>query len=210
MYSNEDFLLELLRESGMVTEQDLEHVHKTKKPQETIIEGLIKSGVVSEEDVARTMAVNSGMEFVDLTGYVPAADLKLAVPEEAARRYRVVPLGFEHGRMQLAISDPNNFETLDALPHVLNAEVDFVCATPENIRTLLSAIYGNAGDMAETIVKGVEGGGGAEEAPIIRLVTNSLMEAFKARASDIHIEPMEKDLRMRYRPHQDHDGHHEH
>jgi type IV pilus assembly protein PilB len=199
MYSNEDFLLELLREAGMVTEQDLEHVHKTKKPAETLIEGLIKSGVVSEEDVARTMAVNSGMEFVDLTGFAPPADLKMVVPEEAARRYRVVPLGFEHGRMQVAISDPNNFETLDALPHVLKTEIDFVCATPENIRTLLSTIYGNEGDMASTIVKGVEGAGSDVEAPIIRLVTNTLMEAFKARSSDIHIEPMEKDLRIRYR-----------
>ncbi len=199
MYSNEDFLLELLRESGMVTDQDLEHVNKTKKPQETLIEALIKSGVVSEEDVARTMAVNSGMEFVDLTGYVPPADVKLSVPEDAARRYRVVPLGFEHGRLQLAISDPNNFETLDALPHVLNAEVDFVCATPENIRTLMSNIYGNSGDMANTVVKGVEGAATDAEAPIIRLVTNSLMEAFKSRSSDIHIEPMEKDLRIRYR-----------
>lgn len=198
MYSNEDFLLELLRESGMVNEQDLHHARTTKKPSETLMEGLIKGGVLSEEDVAQTMAVNSGMEFIDLTGYAVSPDLKNVVPEDVARRYKVVPIGFEHGRLQIAISDPNNFETLDALPHVLSTEIEFICSTPGSIRTLTSSIYGNEGDMAGTIVKGMEGGSDTD-APIIRLVTNTLMEAFKNRGSDIHIEPMEKDLRIRYR-----------
>lgn len=198
MYSNEDFLLELLRESGMVNEQDLHHARTTKKPSETLMEGLIKGGVLSEEDVAQTMAVNSGMEFIDLTGYAVSPDLKNVVPEDVARRYKVVPIGFEHGRLQIAISDPNNFETLDALPHVLSTEIEFICSTPGSIRTLTSSIYGNEGDMAGTVVKGMEGGSDTD-APIIRLVTNTLMEAFKNRGSDIHIEPMEKDLRIRYR-----------
>lgn len=198
MYSNEDFLLELLRESGMVNEQDLHHARTTKKPSETLMEGLIKGGVLSEEDVAQTMAVNSGMEFIDLTGYAVSPDLKNVVPEDVARRYKVVPIGFEHGRLQIAISDPNNFETLDALPHVLSTEIEFICSTPGSIRTLTSSIYGNEGDMAGTVVKGMEGGS-ETDAPIIRLVTNTLMEAFKNRGSDIHIEPMEKDLRIRYR-----------
>lgn len=157
MYSNEDFLLELLRESGMVNEQDLHHARTTKKPSETLMEGLIKGGVLSEEDVAQTMAVNSGMEFIDLTGYAVSPDLKNVVPEDVARRYKVVPIGFEHGRLQIAISDPNNFETLDALPHVLSTEIEFICSTPGSIRTLTSSIYGNEGDMAGTVVKGMEG-----------------------------------------------------
>jgi len=198
MYSNEDFLLELLQESGLVTDQDLHHARTTKKPAETLIESLVKSSVVSEEDVARTMAVNSGMEFVDLTGYVASPDLKMTVPQEVARRYKVAPLGFEHGRLQLAISDPNNFETLDALPHVLSSEIDFLCSTPGGIRVLITQIYGNDGDLADAVIKGMEVSSEAD-APIIRLVSNSLMEAFKNRASDIHIEPMERDLRVRYR-----------
>ncbi len=200
MYSNEDYLITLLQESGLVTEKDLHHARQTKKPAETLMEGLIKGGVVSEEDVARTMAVNSGMEFMDLTGYAPPPEMKSVVPEEVARRYQVAPLGFEHGRLQVAIADPNNFETLDALPHALANEIDFICGTPGNIRAMLTAIYGNANDMADTLVKG-DGGASAgdQDAPIIRLVTNMLMEAFKNRASDIHVEPIERDLRIRFR-----------
>ncbi len=199
MYSNEDYLLQLLQENGHVTDRDLSHGRGTMKPGETLIEALIKSGVVSEDEVARTMAVNSGMEFMDLSGFIPPADLKNVVPEEIARRYKVVPLGYERGRMQVAITDPNNFETLDALPHALNMDIDIVCSTPGAIRALITAIYGNDGEMADTLIKGVEIGAKDSDAPIIRLVTNSLMEAFKTRASDIHIEPMERDMRVRYR-----------
>jgi type IV pilus assembly protein PilB len=198
MYSNEDFLLELLTESGLVTQVDVEHARKTMKPQETLIEGLIKAGVVSEEDVARTMAVNSGMEFIDLMGYAAPLEMKSAVSEEIARRYKIAPIGFDHGRLQVAISDPNNFETLDALPHVLSAEIDFFCSTPGSIREMITKIYGNEGEMAGTLIKGMEAGT-EQDAPIIKLVSNTLMEAFQNRASDIHIEPMESDLRVRYR-----------
>jgi type IV pilus assembly protein PilB len=197
MYSNEEFLLELLRESGQVTEQSISHATKTKKPGETLVEALVKSGSVSQEDVARTMAVNSGMEFIDLTGMAVNPELKNVVAVDVAQRYCVVPLNFDQGRLQIAISDPNNFETLDALPHVLGVEMDFFCATPENIRSLQLNLYGNESVSATT-----KGGGGAEgpdDAPIIKLVTNTLVEAVKNRASDIHIEPLEKDIRTRYR-----------
>ncbi len=199
MYSNQDYLLQLLQENGHVSERDLQHAKTTMKSGETLMDSLIKSGVVSEDEVARTMAVNSGMEFMDLAGFTPTADMKNIVPEDVARRYKVVPLGYERGRLQVAITDPNNFETLDALPHALHTDIDIVCSTPGAIRAITTAIYGNDGEMADTVIKGVEVGAKDSDAPIIRLVTNSLMEAFKTRASDIHIEPMERDMRVRYR-----------
>jgi type IV pilus assembly protein PilB len=199
MYSNEDYLLQLLTEAGLVSDRDLTHAKGTKKPSETIVESLLKGGIVSEEDVARTMAVSSGMEFVDLAGFAPAPDLKSVVPEEVAHRYRAIPLGYEHGRLQVAITDPNNFETLDALPHVLGPDIDILCTTPSAVRSLISAIYGNASEMADTTFKGMGDGVTEGDAPIIRLVQNTLMEAVKNRASDIHIEPVERDMRVRYR-----------
>ena len=200
MYSNEDFLLELLKESGQIDDKDINHARGLKKPSETLVEAIIKAGAISEDEVARTMAVNSGMEYIDITGYAAPPEMKAVVPEEVARRYTVAPLGYERGRLQVAIADPNNFETLDALPHVLTPDIDFVCSAPSAIRALITSIYGNEADMAGTYVKGgIETGSTDTDAPIIRLVTNSLMEAFKTRASDIHIEPMEKDMRVRYR-----------
>ena len=197
MYSNEDFLLELLKEAGLVHDADVQRAKGIVKPHESLVETIVRIGAVSEEDVARTMAVNSGMEFMDLTGYLPAPELRDVVPEDVARRYKAVPLGYERGRLQVAITDPNNFETLDALPHVLGPDIEIVCGTPEAIRSLTSTLYGNQNELNDASVGG-ESTSDAD-APVIRLVMSSLMEAFKMRASDIHIEPLEKDLRVRYR-----------
>lgn len=201
MYSNEDYLLELLSEAGLLSEREIQQARVNKKPAETILEALIKTGVVSDEQVAQTVAVNSGMEYVDLHGYAPHPELKDMVPMDVALRYKVAPLGSDRGRLQIVVADPYDFETLDALPHVLQPDIEFFCSTHALIKTLMANIYGNEAVMGSAGVKGVGGEMAASEndAPIIKLVTNSLMEAFKNRASDIHIEPMSKDVRVRYR-----------
>jgi type IV pilus assembly protein PilB len=99
MYSNEDYLIQLLTEAGLVTAQDLNHAKGTKKPTESMMEGLIKSGVVSEEDVARTMAVSCGMEFVDLAGFAPPP--VPALPDRSAGLRARSPQGGDHGPEQL-------------------------------------------------------------------------------------------------------------
>jgi type IV pilus assembly protein PilB len=106
-------------------------------------------------------------------------------------------LGTNGTALQVVVSDPYDFETLDALPHVLQPEIEFFCSTPALIKNLQSNIYGNEAVMGNAKIK--NSGDGNDDAPVIKLVTNLLMEAFKSKASDIHIEPMEKDIRVRYR-----------
>ncbi|MBL9185775.1 MAG: Flp pilus assembly complex ATPase component TadA [Verrucomicrobiaceae bacterium] len=198
MYSNEKYLLELLQESGLLTDRDIQGVASTKKPGESVLETLIKTGVVSDEQVAQTVAVNSGMEYVDLHGFEPHPSLKSLVPLEVAVRYKVAPLGTNGSALQVVVADPYDFETLDALPHVLQPEIEFFCSTPALIKLLQSNIYGNEAIGGST-VKGHGLDAAGDDAPVIKLVTNLLTEAFKNKASDIHIEPMEKDIRVRYR-----------
>ena len=197
MYQNETYVLELLQEAGLLTERDIQGVTATKKPGESVIELLIKTGAISDEQVAQNVAVNSGMEYVDLNGYEPHPGLKSLVPLEVATRYKVAPLGTNGTALQVVVSDPYDFETLDALPHVLQPEIEFFCSTPALIKTLQSNIYGNEAVMGNAKIK--NSGDGDDDAPVIKLVTNLLMEAFKSKASDSHIEPMEKDIRVRYR-----------
>jgi len=203
-YSNEEYLIELLLEAGALDERAVQTARGTKKPNESVIDTLIKTGVVSDEQIAQNVAVNSGMEYVDLTGYTVTPELKDIIPLEVALRYKVAPLGADRGRLQIAVSDPYDFETLDALPHVLQPDIEFFCATPALIKVLMSNIYGNDAVMGGAAVKTAAGFGvgdtaGTEDAPIIRLVNNMFTEAFKSRTSDIHIEPLEKDVRVRYR-----------
>ena len=194
MYSNEEYLLELVTEAGLITEQDLQKVKGAKKPTETTLEALIKTGVISDEQVAQTVAVNSGMEYVDLHGYAATPAMKDLVPQEVAMRYKIAPLGMNGPTMQIVVADPYDFETLDALPHVLQPDLEFFCSTPSLIRLLMSNIYGN-----DALIAPDPSGATSTDAPIIRLVQNMLMEAFKNRASDIHVEPLEKDIRVRFR-----------
>ena len=195
MYSNEEYLLTLLQEAGLIGDKEIATAKGMKKANESIVEALIKTGTVSDEQVSQTLAVNSGMEFVDLHGYVTSPEFKTVVSEDIARRYKIAPLGIgPSGALQIAVPDPYDFETLDALPHVLQPDIEFFCATPALIRSLQSNLYGNERDITEAT-----GGDMGGDAPVIRLCQNILIEAIKGRASDIHIEPLEKDVRVRYR-----------
>lgn len=194
MYSNEAYLLEQLQESGLLEDREIQQARSGGKPGESVVDTLIKTGVLSEEQVARTVAVNAGMEYVDLDGFEPHPSLKALMHVDIAKKYKIAPLGTNHSALQVVVADPFDFETLDALPHVLQPELEFYCSTPALIKLLQSNIYGSEVDTI-TDKTGSQG----DDAPIIRLVQNMLMEAFKNKASDIHVEPLEKDIRIRYR-----------
>jgi type II secretion system protein E len=177
------------------------------------VDVLIEQGAVSQEDVARAIASNAAMDFMLLDEvHVPEEVINL-IPGETARRFRVVPIGLNDlGGVVVAVDDPLNFNTLDSVQSVVGREVEFVCTTKTSLNAALLKFYGTAEDAVASLesltgnitigdqsvdVAGVEGEGG--EAPIIKLVTMMLIEGYNVRCSDIHIEPLEKRLRVRFR-----------
>lgn len=211
MFANEDYLIDLLKESGFLEDSQLEQVQEKKLRGETPAETIVRLGFVSSEDVSRTRANSAQMEYIDLSAFSAPPEIVETVAADVAQRYKVVPVGVEAGRLRLAVSDPHDFETLDSLPHVIPHDIEFVCSTPESINDVLIQFYGDAEQLARTMERQLMGNdefSGAEEeqgeaetedAPIIRMVSSTLFEAFKVGASDIHIEPLERDLRIRYR-----------
>jgi type IV pilus assembly protein PilB len=166
--------------------------------------------MIREEALSQTMAVNAGMEFVDLSELVPTPELLDAMPGEVASKYKAVPVGLDYGQIVVAVADPLNFDAMDSLPHLLNgASLSFVCATTSQIEQFLTEFYGIKQESANMDLEVVMAGDDSEappgqakadaDAPIIKLVTKILVEAHQSRSSDIHIEPMEKSLRIRYR-----------
>ena len=153
--------------------------------------------------------INAGREFVDLTHFTPPEEVVSLVSLAEARRYRMVPIGFDENRLQVAVSDPFDFETLDSLNHVLNYDVDARCASPEQVKDAIGRWYeeaiGGGDGVDDMIVVSENAGSGqpaqpeANDAPVIKLVGQILRESFTAGASDIHIEPLEKSVRVRYR-----------
>jgi len=201
VYSNDDYLLDLLLESGNVSPDDVGEA-QASKGRRTALEYLIETGRISEEIAAQTMAMNSGMEFVDLTGFVPDATILELVPADVANKYHVMPVGFEGGRLALAVADPLDFQAMDSLPHLVPYALDFYCAPKTQITQFLVEFYGYQKEASNDLVissSASEGASTESDAPIIKMVADMLAEAVNSRASDIHVEPLEKRLRIRYR-----------
>ena len=206
MFSNEDYLAELLAEAGMVSHDEVAQARNSLSGSETIIEHLMAHTHLTQEGVAQTLAVNAGIPFVRLTDVSFAPGITETISDETAKRYRVIPVEDDGLALTVAVADPLDFETLDTLPHIVGRELNLVCATQQDIVDHLRQLYGidggpAGGDMGgfSVMTGDSEAGDSGDDAPIIRLVLQMLSEAFRLRASDIHIEPMETSVRVRYR-----------
>ena len=213
MAANDDYILEILIENSLITKSQVDDARKEAKPGKTVMQVLIDQNLITQEDVSRAVASNAAMDFVSLDGITVSGDVLALISGEAARRYRAVPVALtELGGVVVAVDDPLNFDTLDGIQALLGREVEFLCTTPASMKAALMKYYGTAEDavsamegMAGSIQIGgqtvdVEGvAGEVGDAPIIKLVTMMLVEAYNSRTSDIHVEPLEKRLRIRFR-----------
>ena len=204
MFSNEDYLADLLAEAGLVSADQITRARQMMSGRETLIENLLANTNLSQEDVAQTLATNASVPFVKLADFTYDLTITETVTDDVAKRFHVIPVQDDGLYLTVAVADPLDFEMLDSLPHVIGREINLVCATPSDIGTHLSQIYGvdeKAADASGlTITTGdAEAGADGDDAPIIRLVFQMLTEAFRLRASDIHIEPLETSVRIRYR-----------
>lgn len=207
MFSNEEYLAELLTDAGMVNIDDVSRARSSLSGTETIVEYLLAHTTLTQEDVAHTLAANASIPFVRLTELSFAPGVTEAITDDVARRYRVIPVLDDGLSLTIAIADPLDFEVLDTLPHIVGRELNLVCATQQDIQEHLRQLYnlgeaGGALDAAGFMVSTGDSEAGdraGDDAPIIRLVMQTLTEAFRLRASDIHIEPLETSVRIRYR-----------
>ncbi len=179
---------------------------------------LIKQGYATSEQVMQAMADLHGFEFFDLRDVPIPPHVVELVPESVARENAVIPLAEEDGALKVLTSDPFDYETQEKLQFILNRKVDIALATRESILEAINRNYGQMGDesadsmlqeFTDTAIdfteteEGQDGGGGEEvdemSAPIVRLVQLMIGEAVQLRASDIHVEPFEDRVRIRYR-----------
>ena len=208
-----------LVEAGLVTEEQLGEA-RTKAgagagAREEAL-ALYQLGYLTDEEVTRELSQELGVDVVDLDELtVPEAVVGL-LPESIARKHEVVPLAQGNGTITVASFLPLGFDALDSLRFVLNAEVEVVLAPLTAIRRAMERFYGRAAGGTEVaeLLQGIEGvgpasgtrvfvageeEGGADDAPVIRYVTKLIADSGRMRATDIHVEPFETRLRVRYR-----------
>jgi len=184
-------------------------------------EAMNELGFVSEEQVAKALADQYGMEYIDLRedGIADSLDLS-PIPEDLIRKHMILPISKSGGRLKLIIHDPMDLELLDMLRFRLNAELDPVLSSRSQIKTVIDTKLGGSGTLVDsakpeeslvtesidrTIDRSVDRSVDksidvvAESSPIVKLCNRMLHEAIGMRASDIHIEPMNDRVRLRYR-----------
>jgi len=182
-------------------------------------DALVQLGYATGEQVTRVLAAMHDYEYYDLSNVpIPPAVVEL-VPESVARENAVIPFSEEDGKLKVLVSDPLDFETFDKLQFILNRKVEIGLSTKESILEAINRNYGQMdGESADSMLQEFtdtaidfteteddESGGGDDEvvdetsAPIVRLIQMMIAEAVQLRASDIHVEPFEDRVRIRYR-----------
>jgi general secretion pathway protein E/type IV pilus assembly protein PilB len=213
----DDYLVDSLVDLGLVTNAQLEAARaEAGSSGEGLVDTLLARKIIRPRDVTQAKAAAFGAEVVSLSEMRLTDEIIATIPRHVAKKYRVVPL-YKHGNsLTVALSDPSDLDTLDALRHILHADITAQVATEEEIDAAINTYYGasddSVGKMIQDITEGevdignipkgaVEDDGAVvdADAPIIKLVNSIVVEAFKARASDIHLEPLAKSFRVRYR-----------
>jgi len=180
-------------------------------------DALIRLGYATGEEVMRAVAEQHGLDFVKLAEVVIPPSVVELVPESVARENAILPLSEQDGELKVIVSDPDDFETFEKLRFILNRRIEIALAPRESILEAINRHYGQTvGESADSMLQEFtdtaidftetddEAQGGDEEidessAPIVRLVQLMISEAVQLRASDIHVEPFEDRIRVRYR-----------
>jgi type IV pilus assembly protein PilB len=214
MQHNEDYVLKVLQEVGLVTRPQIESARARLNGTDNVVDLLVDDGIISESDVSRALAAQAHMDWIDISSIVIPPEVIKQIRAEDARRFKVIPVTFGETGLVVAVSDPLDIDTIDSLSFLLQREIELVCTSPEKIREALIKYYGTAEEAADVLQKrlgedvdlGLELGDGARlaegdetDAPIIRMVSMLLIEAHRVGASDIHLEPLDKKFRVRFR-----------
>ncbi len=214
MQANDDYVLKVLEEIGLVSRKQIAQARAKLNGAPSVVDVLVRDGIVSADDISRSLAAQAQMHWIDLSAVVIPPEIISQISAADARRFKVIPVTFGESGLVLAISDPLDVDTIDSLNFLLQRDLELVCASPEKIKQALIKYYGTAEEAADVIRDkigedvdlGLEIGDGTEaivadeaDAPIIRLVSMLIIEAHKLGASDIHLEPLDKKFRVRFR-----------
>lgn len=231
MTSADDYVLQLLAEREIITDDDIEAAlgevrgraedgGAEEDENSQALDLLIERGYTSSHQVADVLAESFNMEVVDLAEVRVEEDCLKKLPSSLARRYHVFPLEVDESEVKLAICDPLDVDVTDNIAQYLRKTVTPYIATFDGIAKAITTHYGVEDDseMASFIssldpdeedkrnretadgldIEGLEGAT-EDDGPIIRYVQMVITEALKRRSSDIHLEPLEKEFRVRYR-----------
>ena len=213
-------IIEALKKSNRISEADIQKALAVyaKEGGGKLADVLVRMELISENELISILGDELNMPFLNLAKYKLDPDLGQMVPEKLARKYQIVPISKMGKTLTLAVRDPFNILAIDDIAAFTKHKVDCVISTEKEITNALDRLYASQDGVSETVEQAPGGPKpkveldesedqgaftlGAEEAsdaPIVKIVDALLRDAMKKRASDIHIEPFEKEARVRLR-----------
>ncbi|MCA9102608.1 MAG: type II/IV secretion system protein [Planctomycetales bacterium] len=207
---------EILLQKGLLDARQLALARQSQKDDERADQSAVQLGLVSEEDALTALGEQLGLDFVDLTKTEIDLELLTYFPPKIIHRHNVFPVAKRNGSLVVATSDPFNLYALDEISAATNLSVQPVLAVEHEVSKLIKTHLGvgsetiegllaqrQAGEDIEILdeleLDGSEDSQAAQEASVVRLVNEILVEAIEARASDIHIEAQASGMKIRYR-----------
>jgi MSHA biogenesis protein MshE len=209
---------EILVRQNILSEESLEHAldeqrHNPRKLGRARRLGrvLVDKGYVVEAKVAQALALQLELPYVDLKQYNIKAELAQLLPEVQARRFRAIVVDDEGTALRVGMSDPTDLNAYDEIARILGREIRVVVVTDTQLLTTIDRVYRRTGEitglarelgatMADNVVNfGASTSAGVEDAPVVKLLQSVFEDAAQVRASDIHIEPQETKLAIRFR-----------
>ncbi|NBV55063.1 MAG: type II/IV secretion system protein [Verrucomicrobia bacterium] len=219
MTTADDFVIQFIQDKGLVTPAQVAEVRAElgqlpdgQHPDTAALAKLVEGGKVAWAAITQALGLEFDMEVVDVAQVAPSEDLLKLVSREQAERQNILPLQMDGVELLVAIADPLDTETLDSLSRVLKLPINPKLATPDALKAAIARCYGGGQmNVSYSDVFGKAEGDGLsvelpqggdvkeDDAPIIRYVNSLIVDAIRRKASDIHLEPLEKRFRVRFR-----------
>ncbi len=204
---------DLLIQRGLLTENQLLHaLDEQKKSGQRLGRIFVDLGYVSEDDIAFSLAQQLRITYVNLRQFAPRPELTRLLPEVQARRFRAMVLDeLPDGRLQVGLADPTDLQAYDDISRVVRREIDIAVVAEGMLMSLMDRVYhkgeeitGLARELTAELSDGGDlsqmfGTASADDVPVAKLLNTVFEEAIRFRASDLHFEPQETTLRIRFR-----------
>ena len=220
MAVKDDYLIDTLMDMGALDGAQVEAARSVAEPAGAgVIDTMVLQKLLNPDLLVQARGMQFGCEVADLRELLPKDEPMKALPRHIARRYQVVPMSYEGGTLTVALEDPGDIDTIDALDRLLDVgSIIYKVSSESQIKATIERFYGSTDEAVERLVtelsqtqvdigdagvavgeSGVAATGDEQDAPLVKMVNMIIADGFRMDMSDVHIEPFEKRLRIRYR-----------
>lgn len=196
---------DLLVEAGLITEKQLKQTLANKSPDEKLGDALLREGFITEQQLIEVLEFQLGIPHINIYQYSIDPDIIQLVPKELAKRHNIMPIRKEKNKLFVAMADPMDYFAIEELRMATGCQIEPAIATKDELFRTITKYYDLQESMEEAIsdltpkdsideMKVTD-----EDSPVVRLVNQIIANGVAQRASDIHFDPQETELRVRYR-----------